>query len=216
MSLERRAAAHAALGDAKRLLIVDHLMTGDRTVAELADVSGMPGNLLAHHLEVLESAGLLERRVSEGDHRRKYVSLRRHDLPPGMGTPPPSVGEIAFLCTHNSARSQFAAALWERVTDRQASSAGTHPAPRVHPTAVRVAEEFGVDLSRAQPKGYEALHEPDLVVTVCDRAREAELPPAAAHSHWSVPDPVPVGTVAAFRSAFGEIAQRMAHLVDRD
>jgi len=216
MSLERRAVAHAALGDVKRLLIVDHLTMGDRTVAELADVSGMPGNLLAHHLEVLEKAGLLERRVSEGDHRRKYVSLRWHDLPAGLGAPSRGVGEIAFLCTHNSARSQFAAALWERVTGQRASSAGTHPASRVHPTAVRVAEEFGVDLSHAHPKGYEALDEPDLVVTVCDRAREADLPPSHAHSHWSVPDPVPVGTVAAFRTAFGEIARRMEHLVDRE
>jgi len=212
MTLEQRAAAHAALGDVKRLLIVDHLMTGDRTVAELADVSSMPGNLLAHHLEVLQSAGLVERRVSEGDHRRKYVSLRWQGLPAGVGSPLRRVDEIAFLCTHNSARSQFAAALWERITGHQASSAGTHPAARVHSTAVRVAEEFGVDLSRAQPKGYEALHEPDLVVTVCDRAREAHLPPAPAHSHWSVRDPVPVGTMAAFRSAFGEIAQRMEHL----
>ena len=213
MTLEERAAAHAALGDVKRLLIVDHLMAGDRTVAELAELSNMPGNLLAHHLEVLESAGLLERRVSEGDHRRKYVALRWQGLPAGAGTLPRRVGEIAFLCTHNSARSQFAAALWERVTGHRASSAGTHPAARIHPTAVRVAEEFGVDLSRAQPTGYEILHEPDLIVTVCDRAREADLPTAAAHSHWSVRDPVPVGTVAAFRSAFGEIARRMEHLV---
>jgi DNA-binding transcriptional ArsR family regulator len=57
MNLEKRALAHAALGDGRRLSIVDRLTLGDLTVAELAAVTGMKGNLLAHHLDVLEHAG---------------------------------------------------------------------------------------------------------------------------------------------------------------
>jgi protein-tyrosine-phosphatase/DNA-binding transcriptional ArsR family regulator len=213
VGLESRAAAHAALGDTKRLAIVDHLGLGDRTVAELAQASGMRGNLLAHHLDVLESAGLIERRVSEGDHRRRYVTLRWDHLPSGLHHPVTGLRNVAFVCTHNSARSQFAAAVWKQTTGMEASSAGSQPARTVHPRAIRVASEFGVDISSSQPAGYETLPaSPDLVVSVCDRAFEAGIPAGRAHVHWSVPDPVPSGTLESFRSAFAEIADRVDHL----
>jgi protein-tyrosine-phosphatase/DNA-binding transcriptional ArsR family regulator len=213
---ETRATAHAALGDERRLLIVDHLGVGDRTVAELADVSGMEGNLLAHHLHVLESAGLIERRISEGDRRRKYVTLRWDRLPSGLHNPLPALGSIAFVCTHNSARSQFAAALWKQTTGMDASSAGSQPAANVHPTAIRVAAEFDVDISASRPVGYDTLpSSPDLMVSVCDRALEAGTPAGRAQIHWSVPDPVSSGTVESFRSTFAEIAGRVNHLADQ-
>lgn len=213
MNLSERAAAHAALGDQRRLVLVDHLALGDRTVGELADVSRMGGNLLAHHLDLLESAGLIERRVSEGDHRRRYVVLKWDRLPSGLAAPP-SFDEVLFVCTRNSARSQFAAALWERMTGRHASSAGHSPAPRVNSEAIQVALEYDIDLSSAMPRGYEDLDgEPDLVISVCDRALEAGVPTAQGQAHWSVPDPATKGTIDAFRSAFDEIAVRMEHLV---
>lgn len=214
MSLEKRAEAHAALGDARRLAIVDHLAVGDRIVAELAEVSDLRGNLLAHHLDVLESAGLIERRVSEGDHRRRYVSLRWDRLPPRFGPARPTPRDVVFVCTRNSARSQFAAALWEGATGNPGRSAGSDPAPEVSPQAVRVASEFGVDLSSAVPKGYDSIgREPDLIVSVCDLAFEGGMPASKTRAHWSIPDPVLVGTLGAFRSAFGEIADRIGHLV---
>lgn len=193
--------------------MVDQLGVGDRTVAELGEISGMSGNLLAHHLDVLQTAEVIERRVSEGDHRRKYVSLRWDRLPPGLQASGPIVEDVVFVCTHNSARSQFAAALWERATGRRADSAGNMPASRVNPKAVRVAGEFGIDLSSAEPRGYDQLPgDPDLIVSVCDRAREAGVPAGRRLVHWSVPDPVERGTLGAFRNAFSEIAQRMDHL----
>ena len=139
MRLESRANAHAALGDEARLLIVDHLVLSDRTVAELAQLVEMGSNLLAHHLDVLESARLIRRRVSEGDRRRRYVSLRWDGLPliPRRGPDPGD--SVAFVCTYNSARSQFAAALWSETTGFEAASAGFDPAATVHPKAVRVA-----------------------------------------------------------------------------
>ncbi len=174
----------------------------------------MPGNLLSHHLSSLERAGLIERRVSEGDHRRRYVTLNRtilNELLPASRRGP--VGSVLFVCSHNSARSQYAAARWQKVTGAAAESAGSNPAINVHPTAVRVAAELGIDLAGLVPRGYESIRtRPTLVVSVCDRAREADVPLADQSVHWSVPDPVRVGRVAAFRSAFAEIDERIDQL----
>lgn len=217
MGREQRAQAHAALGDERRLSIAEQLALGDRTVAELAELTGMSGSLLAHHLEVLADAGLVRRSVSEGDHRRRYVSLDWARIPSGLHLPPRSDQHVAFVCTHNSARSQFAAALWKQATGGEAVSAGSEPASRVHPTAVAVASEFGVDITDAKPGGYERIQgRPDLVVSVCDRALEDGLPAAEDYLHWSVPDPVKTGNVRSFRSAFEQIAERMALLTGQE
>lgn len=213
MNLEGRAAAHAALGDARRLLIVDHLASSDLTVAELARIAGIGTNLLAHHLDILEEASIIRRNVSEGDRRRKYVSLVWDSVPASPRVRPHAVESVAFICTHNSARSQFAAAVWEQTTGGKAQSAGSHPAVRVHPLAVKAAARLDIDLSRALPGGYETLEtEPDLVVSVCDRARETGLPPAETTIHWSVPDPVRAGNLQSFHEAFAEIASRVDRL----
>lgn len=213
MDLNTRAQRHAALGDERRLRIVDELVAGDRTVAELADLVGMKGNLLAHHLDVLGRSGLIERRVSEGDQRRRYVTLRRDGWPATTSPANAPTGDVVFVCTRNSARSQFAAALWQQATGAAAYSAGSDPADVVHPSAVKVAAEHGLDLSEAAPVGYDVLPpHPELLISVCDRAGEATVPDASRRLHWSVPDPVPVGTLRAFRSSFDEIASRIEHL----
>lgn len=215
MNLVDRALVHAALGDPLRLAMVDRLRLGDHTFQDLAEGAGLPGNLAAHHLAVLESAELIERRVSEGDRRRRYISLRKERLD-GLVAPHPVLPKVVlFVCTHNSARSQFAAARWRQVTGLAAESAGTAPADRVHPGAVRAATKFDLDLSGERPKGYDAIAvAPDLVVSVCDRARESGLPFASPSLHWSVPDPVRAGTSTAFRTAFAEIVERIDHLAD--
>ena len=66
---------HAALGDPSRLAIVDHLVLSDRSPQELQRLIDIPSNLLAHHLEVLEAVGLIERSRSSGDGRRRYAHL---------------------------------------------------------------------------------------------------------------------------------------------
>ncbi len=215
MNSRERARRHAALGDEKRLLIVDSLSLGDRTVAELSDILKIEGNLLAHHLGLLEGAGLIERRVSEGDRRRRYVTLRSED-PRLLRVPLLALGaKVAFICTQNSARSQFAAAMWEQMTGEPAASAGTQPSARVHPKAVKIASEFELDISGATPSTYSELPaDLDVLVSVCDRAAEAGQPEAASNLHWSIPDPVRIGTLNAFRSAFGEISERMGRLTE--
>ena len=215
MDLARRAQGFAALADPRRLAIVDALAAGDLTAREAAAAAGVASNLASHHLGVLESAGIIERRASEGDHRRRYVVLRRDVLATLLPaeTASPSRGVVLFVCTHNSARSQFAEGLWRLRAGGVASSAGSEPSRRVHPEAVRVAADHGLDLAGAVPRGYDAVDVvPSLVVSVCDRAHEAGVPFAAPQLHWSVPDPVERGTRAAFADAFAEIADRVDRL----
>ena len=209
-----RAERHAALGEPARLAIVNELFASDRTPSELQRTAGLPSNLLAHHLDTLERAGLITRGRSSGDGRRRYVHLHRQALAgliPGSRLQP---APALFICTKNSARSQVAAALWRQLAAAPAVSAGTHPAERVHPQAVAAAARVGLDLSAARPRHLAEIGKrPPLVVTVCDRARE-ELDVATAWLHWSIPDPVPTGTPAAFDAALAELRERITSLVD--
>jgi ArsR family transcriptional regulator, arsenate/arsenite/antimonite-responsive transcriptional repressor / arsenate reductase (thioredoxin) len=112
------------------------------------------------------------------------------------------------VCTHNSARSQLAAALWRDRTGGQADSAGTHPAERVHPGAIAAARRVGLDISDARPRLLESSRDRGLVVTVCDRAHE-ELAVEPSWWHWSVPDPVDSATDAAFDAALHDLDARI-------
>jgi protein-tyrosine-phosphatase len=213
MNLKQKAKVHAALGDPIRLGLVAELELGDKTFQELAAAASVTGNLVAHHLDVLQQAGLIERTVSEGDRRRRYISLNPAPLGELVTVRTLRARSVLFVCTHNSARSQYAAASWRRRTDQVADSAGTHPADRIHPRAVQVAMENGVDLADCQPKGYESLKATfDLVVSVCDRAREFGSPLVRPNLHWSVADPVKVGTLKAFRVAFADLDRRIDRL----
>jgi protein-tyrosine-phosphatase/DNA-binding transcriptional ArsR family regulator len=209
-----RAGRHAALGDPGRLAVVDELYVSDRAPIELQALVELPSNLLSHHLDVLERVGLITRSRSSGDGRRRYVHLHREalaDLLPGRRLAP---GAAIFVCTHSSARSQIAAALWRQLAGAPATAAGTHPAARVHPQAVAAAERAGLDLGRARPRHLdEIIEHPPLVVSVCDRAHE-ELEPGPGWLHWSVPDPVPVGTPEAFDAALIELRERITGLLD--
>ena len=207
--MAERAAVHAALGEPVRLAIVEDLAVSDRSPKELAARFSVPSNLLAHHLDVLEDVGLIERFVSAGDRRRRYVRLVRAPLARlGVATALPA-GQVLFVCSHNSARSQLAAALWTARTGGVATSAGTHPADRVHPEAVAAASRAGLDLSRAEPRMLRADAHGEFVVTVCDQAHE-ELDPEPGWWHWSLPDPVENGRAAAFDAVITELDDRIS------
>ena len=102
---------------------------------------------------------------------------------------------VLVLCTGNSCRSQMAEGWINRLLGDgwEARSAGTAPAARVHPLAVRAMAEIGVDISAARPAHVAAfLDQPwDLVVTVCDSAQEAcpAFPRPVAKLHLSFLDP---------------------------
>ncbi|MEC9052615.1 MAG: MarR family transcriptional regulator, partial [Actinomycetota bacterium] len=153
-SLETRAARHAALADVTRLAVVDLLGVRDASPREICERLGLGSNLLAHHLAVLERAGVVERRRSEADRRRSYVRLVDAAADPGEGdgaaVPWAGAASLLFVCTGNSARSQLAAAIWNSHRGDgvpPARSAGTHPAERVDPGAVDVAVRRGLRLA---------------------------------------------------------------------
>jgi ArsR family transcriptional regulator, arsenate/arsenite/antimonite-responsive transcriptional repressor / arsenate reductase (thioredoxin) len=208
LGLEQRAAMHAALGEPARLAIVDDLAASDRSPKELGERHGLPTNLLAHHLDVLEAAGLIIRFGSSGDRRRKYVRLLHDPMSRLVEAPLRPPDKVLFLCSHNSARSQLAAALWTARTGQSAESAGTHPAARVHRGALAAARRAGLDLGAAVPRRFEEIEPDAQVVTVCDRAHE-ELAPAPSWWHWSIPDPVEVGTTEAFDAVVADLDARI-------
>lgn len=206
---EDRARLYSALGDPVRLAIVDDLMVSDRAPVELQVITGLESNLLAHHLDILERAGLIVRAPSSGDGRRRYVRLITGALdllhPPIAMAP----SNVLFICSMNSARSQIAAALWTQCTGSPAQSAGTHPASQVHPGAVAAAQRAGLDLRAAVPRALDDVKQlPPIVITVCDQAHE-EIGSAMQWSHWSIPDPVVRGTKGAFDEAVSEIRARI-------
>jgi protein-tyrosine-phosphatase/DNA-binding HxlR family transcriptional regulator len=209
-----RAALHAALADPARLQITDSLLAGDSSPSELAAMLTMPSNLLAHHLHVLEQAGLITRRRSDGDRRRSYLQL----IPGALEslTPPAArtARRVLFVCTANSARSHLAAALWRHTSNLPAASAGTHPGARIEPGAIAAARRHRLPMRRLRPRHISDVQQDgDLVITVCDLAHE-ELGRQAA-VHWSVPDPVPAGDPVSFDAALAELSNRVERLAPR-
>jgi arsenate reductase (thioredoxin) len=127
---------------------------------------------------------------------------------------------VLVLCTGNSCRSQMAEGFVNHLLAGrwQACSAGTAPAARVHPLAVRAMAEAGVDISAGRPEHVNVyLDEPwDLVVTVCDSARETcpTFPRAVPKLHLSFFDPAAAEgsdeeKLAVFRKVRDEIRDRL-------
>jgi ArsR family transcriptional regulator, arsenate/arsenite/antimonite-responsive transcriptional repressor / arsenate reductase (thioredoxin) len=204
---------HAALGDPARLAIVDALRVGDASPGEIAEQLGMATNLVAHHVKVLDEAGLVTRARSEGDRRRTYLRLRPQTL--ALLAPPHLAADrVVFVCTHNSARSPLAAALWRDRTGGPVASAGTRPAARVHPRAVKIGHRHGLALDPTATAHVDDVAQPgDLLIAVCDNAHEDLTGPNRTRLHWSVPDPVRVNTDAAFEAAYADLADRIDRLV---
>jgi protein-tyrosine-phosphatase len=209
-SLTARARIHAALGDPARLAVVDALVLGDASPGEIAAELGMPSNLVAHHVKVLQEAGLLVRARSEGDRRRTYLRLVPGVLSTLTAPRLEGTDRVVFVCTHNSARSQLAAALWRRRIGGDVASAGTLPAQRVHPRAVRVAHEHGLALDPTGTRHVDdVVHDGDLIIAVCDNAHEELTGDIRPRLHWSVPDPARADTDAAFEAAYTDLADRI-------
>lgn len=213
VSVLARAKVHAALGDPVRLTIVDRLRLADASPAELLEITGVASNLLAHHLGILTSAGIVSRHRSEGDRRRIYVRLLPEVITDLDVTFQSFPTRIVFVCTRNSGRSQLAAALWRAHSQVPVASAGTQPARQVHPQAVNVAHRHGLHISPDQTSHITDVENTgDLVVVVCDNAHES-MPKPSTRLHWSVRDPAAAGTADAFESAFAEIRQRITQVV---
>jgi arsenate reductase len=105
--------------------------------------------------------------------------------------------KVLFVCVHNSARSQMAAALLNTRCGKffEAQSAGLEPGA-LNPLAVEVLREMDVDISKNKTQAvFDVFKSGELfayVITVCDES-EAEacpiFPGVATRLHWSFPDP---------------------------
>ena len=212
--LEQRAAQHAALGDVARLAVVDLLAASDASPSEVRAALGLSGPLLAHHLRVLEQAGLVTRRRSDGDGRRSYLHLEPSGVPHGAAAVPGPVSRVLFVCTGNSARSPLAAGVWAQVREIGSLSGGTRPAPAIAPGAVAVGARHGLDLGDHVPRSFhDVVADGDLVVTVCDRAHESI--DDGDSLHWSLPNPSRTGTPDAYEATYADLRSRATALAAR-
>lgn len=134
----------------------------------------------------------------------------------------PKPFRVLFVCTGNSARSQMAEAILNsRGAGRFAvESAGAQPAGRVSRRAVAALAELGIDWTGKTPRKVDGLEarEWDLVITVCDSARQAcpVFTAARAVAHWDLPDPMDArGTDAEVLDVFRSSRDTVAALIER-
>lgn len=232
------------LADDLRWQIVTQLAHSDLRVQELTARTGRPQNLVSYHLRQLREHGLVTERRSSADGRDVYYTLDLDGLAvrlreSGQALHPilaransestaslpvaPAAGPcrtVLFVCTHNSARSQMAEGFVNNMTGSvvRAFSAGLH-ATQVHPLAEAVMAELGAPIAgqRSKTLAEFAGETFDLVVMVCDSAREACPAFAGAREqlHWSIADPAQAtGAAAELHAVFMQTAQQIRRRVE--
>src|SRR3954464_9294875 len=229
-------------GHPLRWQLLSELARSDRRVSELCARAARRQSLVSYHLRQLRDGGLVSMRRSAADGRDTYyvLDLARCgellasagvSLHPGLaatGREPrarrSTVARVLFLCTGNSSRSQIAEALCEQLSGGavSAASAGSHPKP-LHPSAVRVMREYGIDLSgrRSKHLGEFSRRRFDYVISLCDRVREVcpDFPGGPEAIHWSIPDPAREpgsddDTLPAFERPADELRTRIEFLLE--
>jgi protein-tyrosine-phosphatase/DNA-binding transcriptional ArsR family regulator len=232
-------------GHPLRWTMLVELAESDRQVGELTRVLGHPQGLVSYHLGRLRAGGLVSSHNSSFDGRAVYyrVNLDRCGellaatgaaIHPGLqssGPPIPArlvAGDrrhvrVLFVCTGNGTRSQIAEALLRsKAGDTfKVASAGSHPKP-IHPNAIRVLAERGIDVSDAQSKPitqFSSRHF-EYVITLCDKVREIcpEFPGQRWAMHWSIEDPSQLpgsgrATLPAFRAVAADLESRIGFLI---
>ena len=231
-------------GHPLRWRLLSELARSDRRVGELCELAGQRQSLVSYHLRQLRDGGVVSARRSLADGRDTYYVLElgrcgellvdagaslHPGLAPAVGSHPGrgrglAQARVLFLCTGNSARSQMAEALAEQLSAGvvRAASAGSHPKP-LHPNAVRVMRERGIDLAGRRSKHLSEFTSRrfDYVISLCDRVREVcpEFPGAPELIHWSIPDPgrepgSEEATLPAFERTAAELCTRIGFLIE--
>lgn len=214
-----------------RWQVVQLLAVGDLRVGELVERVGHPLNLVSYHLKQLRDTEIVTARRSDADGRDTYYSLDldrlRHMFHAAGAAIHPVLTEsnpaielsgtlptVLFICTHNSARSQMAEGLLRHLSDGkiQVESAGSHPTT-IHPNAIRVMTAMNIDMSGQYSKDFDTVLDRsfDLIITVCDLAREVcpTFPGNGTHIHWGFSDPAVFQDDSERQQAFEETAKRL-------
>ena len=128
---------------------------------------------------------------------------------------------VLFVCTENAGRSQIAEALLRHNGGEsfEVASAGSHPASHVNPLVPDVLREHGIDWTKRAPKGFDAVADQhwDLIITLCDRAREhcPAFHGQPVYAHWGMLDPARItGSDAEKRKAFQDAALYLKQRID--
>ena len=230
-------------GHPLRWRLLSELARSDRRVGELCELADRRQSLVSYHLRQLRDGGLVSTRRSAADGRDSYYALdlarcgellssAGAALHPGLAPTRPHarrrrrapLARVLFLCTGNSSRSQIAEALAVQLSGGaiRAASAGSHPKP-LHPNAVRVMRERGIDISGRRSKHLSQFtgRRFDYVISLCDRVREVcpEFPDGPDMVHWSIPDPAREPgtddeTLPAFERTADELCTRIGFLIE--
>jgi ArsR family transcriptional regulator len=224
------------LADDTRWQLILELRRSDLQAGELGALLKLPQNLVSYHLGMLRQAGLVQAHRSDADARAVYYRLdlaalgagyahigAAMQLPNSRNPATQPAATVFFLCTQNSARSQMAEGWLRHLSSGRISVRSAGIAPQVlHPLALQVMAEAGVDIGYQQAKGLDALADvvPNVVVTVCDFAREEcpEWSHSTKQLHWSIPDPVrmhgnPEAQAQTFRAVRDDLRQRVEALL---
>ena len=131
---------------------------------------------------------------------------------------------ILFICTHNRCRSILSEAICNHLSNGQieARSAGSQPADQVHPLTLKYLQEHEIPTEGLHSQSWDEFEnfDPELIVTVCDKAANEVCPVWFGQStqvHWGLYDPSKVeGTeekvAGAFNETIEEIKERTAQL----
>ena len=124
--------------------------------------------------------------------------------------------KVAFICVHNSCRSQIAEALGKFLyKDRfESCSAGTEVKDRINPDAVRIMKErFGIDMEASQrPKLLKDIPPADIVITMGCNVQCPALP-SRHREDWGLDDPTGKGD-AAFHRVIDLIERKLKILAE--
>lgn len=125
---------------------------------------------------------------------------------------------VLFLCRQNAGRSQMAQAFFERLAPGHgALSAGSTPAPAVHPAVVETMREVGIDLAGRKPKKVDAemLARADIVISMgCDDPAVCDYPGRKVED-WGIEDPSekPIGEVRRIRDLLRGRVEELARRI---
>ncbi len=131
--------------------------------------------------------------------------------------------KILFLCVANSARSQIAEGIARELWGSKVNvlSAGSQPSA-IHPLAIQVMTEIGIDISHQRSKSIDSIQLDDLthIITLCDQEICPYIPSKAVYEHWSIEDPAKPGAdqkeqIEKFRNVRDYLKERILEFMNK-